>query len=162
MSGCNETCSCGRRPSRTRCRARKGRPRPRQNRFGPLLLLPGRKTILVVEDDPLVRDYVIAQLGGLGYKTLIASEAEAALALVDHGAAFDLLFTDMVMPGGMNGRELAEAVRKRRPGVKVLYTSGYTDEFVHEGRLDSSIALLRKPYRKADLSQKIREVLAAR
>ena len=121
----------------------------------------GHETILVVEDDPLVRGYVIAQLGGLGYKTLIASHAEAALALVDQGAAFDLLFTDVVMPGGMNGRELAEAVRKRRPGVKVLYTSGYTEEFVHDGRLDSGIALLRKPYRKADLSQKIREVLAA-
>jgi PAS domain S-box-containing protein len=121
----------------------------------------GQETILVVEDDPLVRGYVIAQLGSLGYKTLIAGEAAAALALVDQGAEFDLLFTDVVMPGGMNGRELAEAVLKRRPGVKVLYTSGYTDEFVHEGRLDSGVALLRKPYRKLDLSQKIREVLAA-
>jgi PAS domain S-box-containing protein len=128
----------------------------------PALAAPGgRETILVVEDDPLVRGYVVAQLGGLGYKTLIAGDAAAALALVDQGAAFDLLFTDVVMPGGMNGRELAEAVRKRRPGVKVLYTSGYTDEFVHEGRLDSGVALLRKPYRKSDLSQKIREVLAA-
>jgi len=122
----------------------------------------GQETILVVEDDPLVQGYVIAQLGGLGYKTLIASEAEAALALVDQGAEFDLLFTDVVMPGGMNGRELAEAVLKRRPGMKVLYTSGYTDEFVHDGRLDSSVALLRKPYRKADLAQMIREVLAAK
>jgi CheY-like chemotaxis protein len=69
------------------------------------------------------------------------------------------LFTDVIMPG-MNGRELAEAVRKRRPGVKVLYTSGYTDEFVHDGRLDADVALLRKPYRKSDLSQRIREVLA--
>jgi PAS domain S-box-containing protein len=124
--------------------------------------LGGQETILVVEDDPLVRGYVIAQLGGLGYKILIANEAEAALALVDQGAEFDLLFTDVVMPGGMNGRELAEAVLKRRPGVKVLYTSNYSDEFVHEGRLDSGIALLKKPYRKADLSQKIREVLAAK
>jgi len=121
----------------------------------------GRETILVVEDDPLVRGYVIAQLGGLGYKTLIASEAAEALALVDQGAKFDLLFTDVVMPGGMNGRELAEAVLKRRPGMKVLYTSGYTDEFLHDGRLDTGIALLKKPYRKSELSQKIREVLAA-
>jgi PAS domain S-box-containing protein len=129
----------------------------------PAVVAPGgQEVILVVEDDPLVRGYVIAQLGGLGYKTLIASEAEGALALVDQGAEFDLLFTDVVMPGGMNGRELAEAVLKRRPGVKVLYTSGYTDEFAHEGRLDSGIALLRKPYRKSDLSHKIREVLAAK
>jgi YesN/AraC family two-component response regulator len=65
----------------------------------------------------------------------------------------------MIMPG-MNGRELAEAVRKRRPDVKVLYTSGYSDDaFVHEGHLDAGIALLTKPYRKQDLSRKIREVL---
>ena len=136
---------------------------PTRQEPAPAVIAPGgHETILVVEDDPLVRGYVIAQLGGLGYKTLIASEAEAALALVDQGAEFDLLFTDVVMPGRMNGRELAEAVLKRRPGVKVLYTSGYTDEFVHEGRLDSGIALLEKPYRKSDLSQKIREVLAAK
>ncbi|RXH12470.1 ATP-binding protein [Bradyrhizobium guangzhouense] len=122
----------------------------------------GQETILVVEDDPLVQGYVIAQLGGLGYKTLIASDAEAALALVDQGAEFDLLFTDVVMPGGMNGRQLAEAVLARRPGMKVLYTSGYTDEFVHDGRLDTGVALLRKPYRRADLAQMIREVLSAK
>ncbi|MBR0832835.1 response regulator [Bradyrhizobium manausense] len=122
----------------------------------------GRETILVVEDDPLVQGYVIAQLGSLGYRTLTAGDGASALALVDQGASFDLLFTDIIMPGGMNGRELAEAVRLRRPGVRVLYTSGYTDNaIVHEGHLDPGVALLRKPYRKADLSQKIREMFAA-
>ena len=122
----------------------------------------GHETILVVEDDALVRGYVIAQLGGLGYRTLVASDGAAALALVDQGVEFDLLFTDMIMPGGMNGRELAEAVRQRRREVKVLYTSGYTDNaIVHEGHLDPGVALLRKPYRKSDLAQKIREVLAS-
>lgn len=140
----------------------KGQAPAKQEPAPAVAALGGHETILVVEDDPLVRGYVIAQLGGLGYKTLIAAEAESALALVDQGAAFDLLFTDVVMPGGMNGRQLAEAVLKRRPGVKVLYTSGYTDEFVHDGRLDSGVALLRKPYRKSDLSQMIREVLAAK
>ncbi|MBR1172154.1 ATP-binding protein [Bradyrhizobium liaoningense] len=121
----------------------------------------GQETILVVEDDPLVQGYVIAQLGGLGYRTLAASDGASALALVDQGARFDLLFTDIIMPGGMNGHELAEAVRLRRPGVRVLYTSGYTDNtIVHEGHLDPGVALLFKPYRKAELSQKIREVLA--
>jgi CheY-like chemotaxis protein len=72
------------------------------------------------------------------------------------------LFTDMIMPGGMNGRELAEAILKRRAGVKVLYTSGYTDNtIVHEGHLDPGVALLRKPYRKSDLAWKIREVLGS-
>jgi CheY-like chemotaxis protein len=120
----------------------------------------GHETILVVEDDALVQGYVIAQLGSLGYRTLVASDGVAALALVDQGIKFDLLFTDMIMPGGMNGRELAEAVLKRRGGVKVLYTSGYTDSaIVHEGHLDPGVALLKKPYRKSDLAQKVREVL---
>jgi len=116
--------------------------------------------ILVVEDDALVRGYVIAQLGSLGYRTLVASDSAAALALVDQGAEFDLLFTDVIMPGGMNGRQLADAVVARRPGMKVLYTSGYTDDaIVHEGHLDPGLALLRKPYRKAELAEKIRESL---
>jgi PAS domain S-box-containing protein len=118
------------------------------------------ETILVVEDDALVRGYVIAQLGSLGYRTLVASDGAAALALVDQGAEFDLLFTDVVMPGGMNGRQLVDAVVARRPGMKVLYTSGYSDDAImHEGHLDPGVALLKKPYRKAELAQKIREVL---
>jgi PAS domain S-box-containing protein len=121
----------------------------------------GHETILVVEDDPLVQGYVIAQLGSLGYRTLVAGDGVMALALVDQGIAFDLLFTDVIMPGGMNGRKLAEAVLLRRAEIKVLYTSGYTDNaIVHDGHLDPGVALLRKPYRKSDLAQKIREVLA--
>nr|WP_247526401.1 PAS domain-containing sensor histidine kinase [Bradyrhizobium sp. 199] len=127
----------------------------------PLAKTRGHETILVVEDDPLVQGYVIAQLGSLGYRTLVAGDGASALALVDQGARFDLLFTDIIMPGGMNGRELADAVRLRRPGVKVLYTSGYTDDaIVHEGHLEPGVALLGKPYRKSELSQKIRQVLA--
>jgi PAS domain S-box-containing protein len=120
----------------------------------------GHETILVVEDDALVRGYVVAQLGSLGYKTLVVGDGVAALALLDQGAEFDLLFTDMIMPGGLTGRELAEAVLKRRPGTKVLYTSGYADNTIlHEGHLDSGVTLLRKPYRKAPLARKVREVL---
>jgi len=122
----------------------------------------GHETILVVEDDALVRGYVIAQLGSLGYRTLVASDGVSALALVDQGIEFDLLFTDMVMPGGMNGRQLAEAILDRGRGAKVLYTSGYTDNaIVHEGHLDPGVVLLRKPYRKSQLAQKIREVLGS-
>ena len=121
---------------------------------------PAHETILVVEDDPLVRGYVIAQLGSMGYQTLSCADGLAALALVDRGATFDLLFTDVIMPGRMNGRQLAEAVFERRPGVRVLYTSGYNEtEIAHGGHLDPDVALLRKPYRKSDLSRKIREVL---
>lgn len=121
-----------------------------------------QETILVVEDDALVRGYVIAQLGGLGYRTLVAGDSATALAMVEQGAKFDLLFTDVIMPGAMNGRQLADAIVALRPGMKVLYTSGYAeDAIVHDGHLDPGLALLKKPYRKADLAQKIREALDA-
>lgn len=103
---------------------------------------------------------MIAQLGSMGYQTLSCADGPAALALVDQGATFDLLFTDVIMPGGMSGRDLAEEVRKLRPGIKVLYTSGYTDNaIVHQGRLDPGVLLLTKPYRKSQLATMIRRAL---
>jgi CheY-like chemotaxis protein len=76
--------------------------------------------------------------------------------------AIDLLFTDVIMPGGMNGRQLAVEALKRKPGLKVLYTSGYTeDAIVHHGRLDEGVLLLAKPYRRSDLARLIRTALAA-
>jgi PAS domain S-box-containing protein len=120
----------------------------------------GSETILVVEDDPLVRNFVVTQLKGLGYKTIAASDARAAMAIVERGEPFDLLFTDMIMPGGMSGRALAEAVAKLRPNIKVLYTSGYTDSAVmHHGRLDQGMLLLTKPYRKPQLADMVRQAL---
>jgi PAS domain S-box-containing protein len=120
----------------------------------------GNETILVVEDDEMVRTSVIRQLEGLGYRTLAASNGAQALALVDQGAQFDLLFTDIVMPGGINGAELGREVARRRPAVKTLYTSGYSEDgIVHQGRLDPGVVLLGKPYRKLDLARKIRDVL---
>jgi len=121
----------------------------------------GQETILVVEDDKLVRDYVLTQLHSLGYVTLDAGNAAEALALVEAGHAFDLLFTDMIMPGAMNGRQLADEIESRRPGLKVLYTSGYTENaIIHHGRLDSGVLLLAKPYRKSDMAAMIRRALA--
>ena len=120
----------------------------------------GSETILVVEDDPLVRNFVVAQLHGLGYRTIAAADSRTAMALVENGEPFDLLFTDVILSGGMTGRQLAEAVAKHRPGLKVLYTSGYTDNsIVHHGRLDQGVLLLTKPYRKAQLAQMIRQAL---
>jgi PAS domain S-box-containing protein len=122
----------------------------------------GSETILVVEDDALVRGFVVAQLQGLGYRTIAAADSRAALAELDRGAAFDLLFTDVIMPGGMTGRQLADEVAKRRPDIKVLYTSGYTDNaIVHHGRLDQGVFLLTKPYRKSQLAEMVREALKA-
>jgi CheY-like chemotaxis protein len=123
----------------------------------------GNETILVVEDDALVRNFVIAQLHSLGYKTIAAADGRSALALVTGGSPFDLLFTDVIMAGGISGRELAGEVAKRRPGTKVLYTSGYTDNaIVHHGRLDDGVMLLTKPYRKTQLDRMVRQALAGR
>ena len=120
----------------------------------------GNETILVVEDDALVRNFVTTQLQSLGYRTVGAANGPAALNLIDGGDAFDLLFTDVIMPGSMSGRELAEKVSKLRPGIKVLYTSGYTDNaIVHQGRLDPGVLLLTKPYRKSQLANMIRRAL---
>jgi PAS domain S-box-containing protein len=120
----------------------------------------GRETILVVEDDRLVREYVLTQLHSLGYATLDAANAAQALALVEAGNVFDLLFTDVIMPGAMNGRQLANELQKSKPGLKVLFTSGYTENaIIHHGRLDSGVLLLAKPYRKSDLAAMVRKAL---
>jgi PAS domain S-box-containing protein len=121
----------------------------------------GHETILVVEDDKLVRDYVLTQLHSLGYVTLDAANAAEALAVFEEGHQFDLLFTDVIMPGAMNGRQLANELQRRKPGLKVLFTSGYTENaIIHHGRLDSGVLLLAKPYRKSDMAAMIRKALA--
>jgi signal transduction histidine kinase/CheY-like chemotaxis protein len=121
----------------------------------------GDEAILIVEDDLLVRDYVVAQIERLGYRTLSAGNAAEALVVLDGPEHIDLLFTDVMMPGGMNGRQLAIEAQKRRPGLKVLYTSGYTENaIVHHGRLDAGVLLLPKPYLSSDLARGIRTALA--
>jgi PAS domain S-box-containing protein len=126
----------------------------------PATIEGGHETILVVEDDRLVRDYVLAQLHSLGYATLQAANAAEALAIVAAGTPFDLLFTDVIMPGKMNGRQFADELLKTRPDLKVVYTSGYTENaIIHHGRLDSGVLLLAKPYRKSDLARIIRAAL---
>jgi CheY-like chemotaxis protein len=122
----------------------------------------GSGRILLVEDDELVRENAAEQLRSLGYEVVAAGIGREALAVLEKGEAFDLLFTDVVMPGGMNGRELAERALLLRPGLPVLYTSGYTENaIVHHGRLDRGVDLLAKPYRRQDLAAKVRAVLAA-
>ncbi len=122
---------------------------------------PGSETVLVVEDDDLVRRFAREQLESLGYRVVEASDGPSALAAIEREAVVDLLFTDIIMPGGMNGRELADQVREHRPGIKVLFTSGYSDNAIaHQGRLDPDVQLLSKPYRRADLARRIRDVLS--
>ncbi len=120
----------------------------------------GGETILVVEDDTLVRKHAVALVAALGYITLAANNAAEALALIDDHPDIDLLFTDVVMPGAMNGRQLADEAVKRRPQLKVLFTSGYTeDALLHHGRLDPGVLLLAKPYRRTDLARMVRRAL---
>jgi CheY-like chemotaxis protein len=119
----------------------------------------GAETILVVEDDEALRNYTTEILRELGYRVLAAPGGAAALKLFE-GNRVDLLFTDVVMPGGMNGRELAEEATRRVPKLKVLFTTGYTrNAIVHHGRLDSNVHMIGKPYLLADLSAKLRELL---
>jgi PAS domain S-box-containing protein len=120
----------------------------------------GDEVVLVVEDDALVRRYVITQIESLGYTTLEAGNAAEAMAIINASATIDLLFTDVIMPGAMNGRQLVDEALKHRPALKTLFTSGYTENaIVHHGRLDSGVLLLAKPYRKSDLARMIRQAL---
>jgi signal transduction histidine kinase len=125
-------------------------------------LIGGDETILVVEDDNLVRTFVVGQIQSLGYTTLAAINAQEAMAVIDGPQKVDLLFTDMIMPGSMNGRQLADAALQQRASLKVLFTSGYSNEaIIHHGHLDAGVLLLAKPYRKSELAQMIRAALTA-
>lgn len=121
----------------------------------------GSASILVVEDDSMVRNHVAAQLVRMGYTVAVADSGKAGLALLAE-RKFDLLFTDVVMPGGMTGRDLAAEAMHRFPAMKVLLTSGYTQNaFQHQDHL-GGLHLLSKPYRQHELAAKLREILDAR
>ncbi len=123
-------------------------------------IVGGKEAVLCVEDDRDVRHYVTVQLEGLGYKVIPAANATEALAIAAEGTPFDLLFTDIVMAGGMNGRELAEQMVAARPSLRVLFTSGYAYDSLHtQGRATMGAPLLRKPYRKAELARMLRRCL---
>ena len=120
----------------------------------------GGERILLVEDDDLVRELATRHLRSLGYDVFTASSGPAAVEVLRRDGPVDLLFTDVVMPGGMGGADLAEAAVGIQPDLRVLFTSGYTDNaIVHHGRLDPGVHLLGKPYRPADLARKVRAVL---
>ena len=142
------------------------RTRAPQEDAGTLALGPvegGGDSILVVEDDESVRIAAFDTLTALGYTVYKASNAEEALTILNSGASIDLLFTDVVMPGPINTRELARRAQALQPNIVVLYTSGYTpNAIVHNGKLDEGVFLLGKPYRRDELARKIRSILDAR
>jgi CheY-like chemotaxis protein len=119
----------------------------------------GAESILVVEDDDELRAYTVETLNELGYRVLQAANGTAALEIVDRDDAIDLLFTDVVMPG-INGRQLADEAVRRRPGLKVLFTTGYTrNAIVHHGRLDPGVQMVGKPFSFDELGTRIRALL---
>jgi PAS domain S-box-containing protein len=120
----------------------------------------GKETILIVEDEKDVRTLVVQMLRELGYDVLEAGDGQTALGLLDERPDIRLLFTDVGLPGGINGRQLAERARARRPDLGVLYTSGYAPSaMVHQARPDLGIDVIKKPFTYTALAARVREVL---
>jgi signal transduction histidine kinase/CheY-like chemotaxis protein len=117
------------------------------------------ETVLVVEDNPGVRDLTVRRLGMLGYKVLVAESGPAAVAELEKGEKVDLVFSDVVMAGGMSGVDLARWVREHQPGTRILLTSGFADVAEDDAAAGLDIKLLRKPYKQADLARAVREAL---
>ena len=118
--------------------------------------------VLLVEDDPAVSRVAKLFLEGIGFRVIEAQSGPRALEIVRRGDPIDLLFTDVVLPDGMNGAEVARAARALRPGLKVLFASGYSEHaLMHQGRLADGVVLLQKPYRKQELAEALRRVLGA-
>jgi signal transduction histidine kinase len=118
------------------------------------------ETILVLEDDDDVRAYSVDILRELGYRVVEAHDGPSALRLLERQARVDLLFTDVVLPGGMTGAQVAQQAREARPALKVLFTTGYArNAIIHQGRLDKGVRLITKPFGSSDLASKVRDVL---
>ena len=128
-----------------------------------IALLRGSETVLLVEDDDGVRAYssgVLRELGLQCHRSVVMRRAPWRALSAD--PQIDLLFTDVVLPGGVHGHKLAEEVRTRRPGFRVLFTSGYTrNAIVHNGRLDPGVQLITKPFTYEDLAERVRRILDA-
>jgi len=129
----------------------------------PVELPRGSATVLVVEDEPTVREITVAMLGDLGYHVLQAANGEEGLHMFGaHAAEIDLLLTDVVLPGAVRGREMAERITAIRPDVLVIFMSGYTENaIVHHGRLDDGVQMIGKPFKREQLARKLAEVLGA-
>jgi len=126
----------------------------------PLRRAENGETILVVEDEPAVLEMAVESLSELGYRTLTATNGLAALERLRGRERVDILFSDVVMPGGMNGVQLSVEARRLRPDLRVLLASGYVGAGIGEGQLPDDVPLLAKPYQRQDLADKLRIVLA--
>ncbi|MFP6698712.1 MAG: response regulator [Alphaproteobacteria bacterium] len=116
--------------------------------------------ILVVEDDADVRTLAVVLMSDLGYNVFEAGDGTAAMSILERERHIDLLFTDVILPGGMNGEAIADAAPAHHPNIKVMYMSGFTqDALIHQGKLSNDVVLLHKPFRLADLANKLRQAL---
>jgi PAS domain S-box-containing protein len=149
-------------PSTSATASKLGGPAPSKDSALAIALPTGQETVLVVEDDPFVRSYAINCLASLGYRVVEAIDGDEALRKLANGCSADILFTDIVMPGGISGWELAERAQQANPALQVLLTSGYALEtLAANGRLPEGMAILNKPYRKTDLAHRLHQVLSA-
>ena len=118
------------------------------------------ENVLIVEDDEYLRQLAVQIISSLGYRTSATQDGPSALAMLDGGVPADVLFTDVVLPSGMNGVALAAAAKERRPGLRVLFTSGYTQNAVDSAsNVDDEMELLDKPYRRRDVAERLRLIL---
>jgi DNA-binding NtrC family response regulator len=136
-------------------------PAPPSQPAHPVLdLTRGGETILVVEDEENVRNFSVEVLSDAGYAVLAAENAARAVDILAGGAPVDMLFTDVVLTGTMNGRALADQIQQLRPGIAVLFTTGYTrNAIIHHGRLDEGIDFIGKPFTATALTQMVRKIL---
>jgi CheY-like chemotaxis protein len=126
------------------------------------ILQDGNETILLVEDDELVREHLAETLKGLGYMIIpCASPSEAIQSMTD-GARADVLLTDVILKGDMNGHGVAKRIKELRPGIPVLYMSGFTEDIISKGgKLDPNVHFISKPFRRQDIASKLRDVLSS-
>ena len=118
------------------------------------------QTVLVVEDEDMVREFSVSALEEAGYRVLAAEDGPTGLAMLDAHPEVSLLFTDVVLTGPMNGRKVADEALRRRPNLRVLFTTGYTrNAIIHHGRLDEDVNLLSKPFTAVSLAKKVRHAL---
>jgi CheY-like chemotaxis protein len=140
--------------------AERGEADTQANEADDCVSLRGSETVLAVEDDPQVLEFVTSQLRALGYNVTSSSTGAEALMLLKQRQNFDLLFTDVVLPSGLSGIELSNAVLSIDPKLKVLFTSGYSEEvFQQHGRPAHDVPILRKPYKRAELAKALRAAL---
>jgi CheY-like chemotaxis protein len=131
-----------------------------EHRIPSATLLQGKEAILVVEDHDDLRAYSSGVLRDLGYQVFEAADAASAIGFLESSRSIDLLFTDVVLPDGLHGRNVADHARRLHPSIKVLFTTGYTrNAIVHNGRLDAGVNLLSKPFTFRALAEKVRKIL---